>query len=366
MKRYLLLPITLMELTLNLAGAEGLITMTPEQQKAFGITVAAPQPSKQSYTAKLPAKVAVPNAQLQVVSARQGGLVEILLVAVGDKVKQGQPLARIQSPELVELQRDFLQAQSRLNLAKANYDRDRQLAQEGVIAQRRLHKTKVAYQEVETTLAQQREALRLAGVGPEALRVLETQKKLSSVLTVLAPIDGEVLEQMAVAGQRVDAASPLYRIGKLQPLWIEIHVPLEKAERAQIGNKVLIPEYQVEGKVTTIGRDVHEADQGVLIRAEVHEGAERLRPGQFIQVQLGVDGNGQTRYRVPRGALIRHQQQALVFVRTPEGFQPYPVQVVSEDGDAVVIKAELPKDAQLATSGGAALKAALTSSEEEG
>ncbi len=342
------------------AGAEAAsIVMDQAQRKAFGITVAAPEPATDLYSHGLPAEVVVPNAQLRVVSAHQGGLVERLLVAVGDEVRAGQALAQVQSPELLDLQARFLKGATRLRLALANYDRDRQLYEEGVIPERRLLKTQGTYQEWVTVQAAEREALRLTGMSEADVRALEEKRRLTSELTVVSPLDGVVLEQMAVAGQRVEAASPLYRVGTLKPLWLEIHVPIEGARGVTIGQAVRVPEYAVSGAVITIGRDVHKADQGVLIRARVDAGSEALRPGQIVQVRVAGAQGPERRFRIARAAVVHAGSEALVFVETPDGFAPQPVEVVSDQGDRLVVTAPLPAGARVATAGTAALKAAL-------
>jgi hypothetical protein len=133
-----------------------------------------------------------------------------------------------------------------------------------------------------------------------------------------------------------------------------------KTQGAVIGGKVLVPAFQTEGRITTLGRDVHEADQGVLIRAEVSEGAERLRPGQFVEVQIAGLKSLEPRYRIPRTALIHHAQKTLVFVQTAKGFEPYQVAIVNEQGDQAIISAEFPIGVRIAKTGAAALKAVLT------
>ena len=56
---------------------------------------------------------------------------------------------------------------------------------------------------------------------------------MNSGITITAPIDGQVLTQMVTIGQRVDVAMPLYRIAKLNTLWLEIYAPL--ANRLSMG-----------------------------------------------------------------------------------------------------------------------------------
>lgn len=359
-----LLAVTLLFLIIRPALPAGSpIVMSEKQQKDYGITVAVPQPAAQAYGERLPAKVVVPNAQLRVVSAMQGGVVEVLLVAVGDEVEAGQVLARIQSPELIELQRDLLQAQTQLHLAKSNLDRDTQLYGDGIIPERRLQETRGTYEELRTVQEQRRQSLVLAGMSPRAIAGLESGRRLMSTLEVRSHLDGVVLEQLAVAGQRVEAATPLYRVADLDPLWLEIHAPIEKAARIAVGDQVSIPAYKISGRVSTIGRDVHEADQGVLVRAEVTEGTEHLRAGEFAEVQIANLDGAEERYRVARTAVIHKGRKAFVFMKTEDGFSPHEVAIAADEGEHLVIVARLPHGTPIAISGTAALKAALGSQE---
>jgi cobalt-zinc-cadmium efflux system membrane fusion protein len=338
------------------ANAAPPILLSPQQRDALGIEVAAPQTVTVRHSIALPARVAVPNAQLQVVTAPQAGLVELLLVAEGESVRKGQPLVRVQSPGLLDLQGDYLETLSRYSLADSNYRRDRQLHDEGIIAKRRLLEARSAFMAVSTELARLRRLLELAGMDEAALADLEQQRELSSTLLVPAPLDGIVLEQMVTAGNRVAAADPLYRIADLNPLWLEIHVPLEQLGATAPGDRVLVPELDAYGTVITVGRMVHSTDQGVLVRAEISDGADRLRPGQFLQAQLTSESDGHD-LRVPRAALARLQGQAYLFVADAGGFTPVAATVASEQSDHLIVRATLPAGAAIAMNGATALKA---------
>ena len=128
-----LFTILLLAITLPAASAE-LIPFTEQQRQSMHIETAPLQAASSRASANLPGKVAVPNAQLQIVTATQQGLVETLLAAEGEVVKKGQPLVRIKSPALLALQSDYLEAYTRYQLAKSNYDREQQLQEEGIIA----------------------------------------------------------------------------------------------------------------------------------------------------------------------------------------------------------------------------------------
>ena len=80
----------------------------------------------------------MPPQQLRMVAAPAAGLVEMLLVAPDEEVKEGDPIARLKSSELVEAQHAFLHADADANLAVEKLRRDEQLFKERIIAERRL------------------------------------------------------------------------------------------------------------------------------------------------------------------------------------------------------------------------------------
>ncbi len=363
MRLLLILTAFLLGSTTATVAAEKPVTITNEQQQALGIKVAPVEATEQSWSIPYPARVVVPNAQLRVVSALQTGLLETLLVAEGQKVTKGQPLAIIQSPQLLEQQRNYLTALSRLDLAKADWQRDEQLYKEGIIAKRRYLESLSRYRQAKTEMEQYRQALRLVGMDKQSLQELANQRRLSGSLTVRAPLDGIVLEQLATPGQQLNPLDPIYRIGKLAPLWLEIQVPLKELGSTTVGSKVRVHTPELFGKVITVGRMVHGVDQGVMVRAEISEGTELLHPGQFVQAELAETSTAQN-FRIPRTALIRHADKLWVFVKHPTGFQPAAVSIVAEERDAVVVRADFKPDDRIVVAGTVALKAVWLGGEE--
>ncbi len=347
---FLLLPL------LPVSAAEP-VAISPEQEQALGIRTLPVEPVERAWGTAYPARVQVPNAQLQVVTAPQEGLLTSLRVAEGEPVKAGQTLAVIQSPRLVEEQRHYLEALTRLGLARAALERDRQLKAEGIIAERRYLETRAQYTQAKTEVEQRRQALMLAGMDEEAIRALEKKHRLSATLQVRSPMDGVVLEQLATPGQRVEIASPLYRIGRLDPLWLEIQVPFEQLEQVRKGMAVKVERPALEGRIITIGSMIQGENQSVLVRAEVPNPDRKLRPGQFVQVRLARPGSA-TAWRVPREALLRAEGGTWVMVRRPGGFLPVPVKITTEEPDSLVIEGALKTGDQVAVAGTAALKAA--------
>jgi RND family efflux transporter MFP subunit len=344
------------------------IPLTADQQQAFGIELAVPMAAERTLSRRFPARITVPNRQQQVIATPQAGVVEALLVAEGEEVQAGQVLARLRSPQLVEAQSAYLEALARLELADSELARDQMLHREGVIAERRLLESRARHQELAAMLQQRRELLELAGMSAEDVEALRGSRHLSSTLAVRSRIGGVVLEQMVATGQSLAAAEALYRVADLDPLWIEAHVPVDRLTGIEVGAPALLPALGLEGRIVGIGRLVHEEDQGVLVRAEISDGARRLRPGQFVEVQLSLardDDTGRT-WRVPSTAVVRNAGDAFVFAERADGFAVLPVRVLTEeDRDTVVAGALGPTD-RVAVRGTVALKAAWLAGSDGG
>ena len=307
------------------------VVLTAAQAKALGIETQAVDAAAAGAQGGLPAKVVVPNEQLRVVAAPVAGMVESLAVAPGASVKRGQVVARLASPQALELQRDALQAGSQAQLAEQNRKRDEQLYAEGLIAESRLQASRAAAVQAAAQASERRQGLALAGVVPG---------KVGGPLALTAPIDGVVLEQGASVGQRVEASALIYRIARLVPLWLEIQAPVALAAGLRAGAPVAVVGSDARGRLIGVGQAVDEGSQSVLLRASVDSGANLLRPGQSVAVSLALPAGGVL--RLPAAAVARQGGDSVVFVLGAEdakglSFLVRPVKVGAQNGDRVVV-----------------------------
>lgn len=336
-----------------LLAAENQLTLQAGQLKSLGVETIQASQAGSGRSASYPAQVRVPNEQMRVLTAPVGGMVEMLAVAPGASVSRGQVLARLVSPQALELQRDVLQSGSQASLMQQNLKRDEQLFAEGLIPESRLQATRAAAAQASAQASERRQGLALAGVAPG---------KLGGPLTLTAPLDGVVLEQGVQLGQRVESSALIYRIAKLSPLWLEIQAPLDIAASLREGSAIKLAGSGVTGKLIAIGRAVDAASQTVLLRAEVSKGAETLRPGQVIEVELAAPGGAQQ--RLPASALARNEGATLAFVQTASDdksttFEARPVRIVSQGGDSVMVDG-IKAGEKVAIKGVSGLKAMLT------
>jgi cobalt-zinc-cadmium efflux system membrane fusion protein len=337
------------------AGHE--IAISQEQMQRIGINLASVEAARTYVTDRLPARVTIPPQQVRVLSASRGGLVTSLEASESDEVKAGEVLTQIESPGLVGLQRELLQAATQLRLAQAELKRNEQLRKTSNVSERAYLESRSSLDEAEALVDERRQVLLLAGMTPETVADLEQARRITSTLEVRSPIDGVVVEVPAVLGERVEDSEPLVRVARLEPLWLEISVPLDRLQGVQPGGTVEIPCKIGEAHVDLIGRKVDPANQTVQVRALVTGAGDCLRPGQFLEVRLRLSGS-KTQFRVPSSAITRIGDTPMLFLHEAAGFSPVAVKVVAREGEYSIVTGGLSAGSKVASSGIASLKAA--------
>ena len=333
------------------AATAHLLPLTLDQQVALGIRLAAISAARPPRLS-LPGVVVVPPEQQQVIAAAVPGLLTEVRAAVGDRVRAGQILARISSPQLVEMQHALASAITQRELARDTHERDQRLFGEGLIAQVRLRASQARLAEADAQLAERRLQLRLAGIpeAPAAGAALRPQA------TIVAPSAGIVIEAGAVNGQRVDVVTALFRIARGSAVWLELQAPPERAAAIAIGDTVEWPQRGVQAKVTAIGSAVG-SGQTVTIRARPDVGAERIRPGETLQAEVRLHLPARAQWRVPAAALAQLQGRTVVFAGQGDSFRIVPAIEHGRDDDAVMIEAALTAADRVVVSGVPGLKA---------
>jgi membrane fusion protein, heavy metal efflux system len=337
------------------AQAESL-SLNDQQLQKLNMQYVNPKVTQSLISQRFSAEVIIPPTQLRVLSAPRPGLVVQLYASPGDMVKQGQILARITSQELVSTQSEYLQTFTEKRLAETSFNRDKTLFQDGIIAQRRFLETQAHLENLTATLAEKRQLLKMSGMSDAQIGQIEQDKKLSAGLTIIAPIHGQIMEQQAQVGTKVDSASPLYTISQLSPLWIMVQVPIEQATKLKNGMLVRSSTLGVEGKIDAILRNLNKENQTVQVRAVIQKGSEQLTVGQVIDVDFAISSKAESMFEIPRQAIVRNENKTVVFINDQKIVRILPVKVMSEYDATAIVAGSLKSDMKIITNGTAALK----------
>lgn len=346
-------------LCINQVLAAEELQLGAKQIEALGISVAPLPPKNSGEIAGMPALVVIPGNQLFVVSTPLAAMVEQTLVGVGDRVRRGQALAKLQSPALAEAQRDLLQASTQEQLARSNFIRDEQLWKDGIVSESRYRSSQSMFQSAAAALAEKKQMLLIAGMSPEAISSLQSGEKLNSLLVIASPIEGVVLEKTVSAGQRLDSATPLFKVAKLQPLGLEIQAPLASTKGIKEGAEVSIPAFAAKGKITAIGHSLSDSNQTIMLRALIYQGTQNLRTGQHVDVSIATGSSNAMQWYVPNSSLARIEGKSIIFIESKNGFIAETVTILNEGVQGTLITGKLSGKEKIVVRGISALKGKL-------
>lgn len=336
--------------------AENSVKISAQNFSNLGVTLAKLKAASQVPLLTAPAKVVVPPEQEYVVSASQAGIITKLNAAIGDTVKKGEVLVELNSPDLLSMQRLYLKALSELQQGSFLYQRDKKLVQEGVIAERRWQETQGQYQAFLSEADEHKQLLESAGMTSSEIAQLSKTHHLSSQLRLHAPITGVIMDRMAVAGERIDGSTPIYRVSVLDELWLEINIPQERIASLKIGDAVQIENTDITAKISLLGQSVNPENQTVLARAVIKGKQATIRAGQRISIQI-IQTSDTPIFKVPNAAIAQNDNQSFLFVRNKEGFAVTPITVIGKQGEESIISGDLADGTDIAIQGAVALKA---------
>jgi RND family efflux transporter MFP subunit len=335
-----------------------ILSLSATQLKQMQVEWGHLQPQSSGLSASYPAEVVLPPTQTRVVTAPQGGLITRLNVSVGDRVKQGQVIGQLSSPDLVALQSSYLQSETQARLHEQALQRDQELFRDGIISQRRMQETLSTYETSQALMHERQQTLKLAGMSDAHIRQLAQKRSMQNGMAIIAPISGQIMEQQQQVGARVDMAMPIYTISNPNPLWLMIQVPIKQAQQVSQGDTVRLPKLGLTARVDTVLRQLNKNNQTTQVRASITQGAEQLSVGQIVDVALveNTQQGSQPSFAVPRSAVARQGEQAMIFVQQTKGVAVIPVKVLLEQDQQLTIQADLQGSETIAMQGVAALK----------
>lgn len=346
-----------------LAAGPSKFAVPASQIQALGIQTEPLQSQAGSVRAGYPAQVVVPPTAEQVVSSPVAGLVAQLLVQENQAVRAGTPLLRLSSPELGQLQLQVLQASSRASLARQSAKREQALFDEGIIPQRRLQEAQAALLEAEAALNQAKAALRLSGMSSAAIERVMASGKPQDSITLSAAQAGIVSEIAVRPGQRVEAATALLHVTRIDTLWLDIQLPVTESANWQPNTRLKVQGRELTARILSASPTVAPGSQTVVLRAAIEGKSSQLRPGEFVTVELPLAA-AQGGWDVPLAAVAHDGKQAYLFVRTAAGFEARPVTVAASAGQRVRVQGALKDGEQIAVTGVVALKGAWLNPKE--
>jgi RND family efflux transporter MFP subunit len=307
------------------------------------VNLVVPQGSSTGPSLNLPARLeAYSRAPI---FARVNGYLKSWKADIGARVKSGQLLAEIETPELDQ---QILQARADLASAKAN------AALAGTTARRwqaMLGSDSVSRQEVDerTSDLSAKDAL-VQSAQANVDRLVATK----SFARILAPFDGVVTARETDIGQLINAGSggtgqELFAVSEVKQLRVYVQVPQNYAPDVRDGTtaSLTVPEYPGQtftARVTASAGSVNPQSGTTLVQLLVDNSSGKLLPGGFANLQFSLPVNAHA-VRIPASALVFDSRGLVVATLGANNHVVFkPVQISRDLGDSVEIGSGLTAD----------------------
>lgn len=306
----------------------------------------------------VPAEVQLDPSGTAQVSALSAGRITQVSVAVGARVQAGQKLGVVASSDVSTVRASLDQARARLTAAESTLRRQKQLASEGIGAQRAVVDAQAQVTALRAEVKGIQQQLSVFGSGR------------SGEIELKAPIAGLVVAVHSTVGETAAPDIPVFTVTDPSKIWVRGNVPELEIARAQLGMHAEVrlhafPERSMRGTVHFIAPALDEPTRTLPIRVALEDPDPRLRSGLFGSIELIGEGKEERELAVPVEAVATLDGQTVVFVPgdEPHSFKAQPVALGRRVGAFYVVHGGLQEGDQIALSGAFTLRSALRKGE---
>lgn len=320
-----------------------------------------------TYSVTCNAEIAYDGNRFAQLSSRVPGVVRGVRVDLGAKVAQGNVLAVIDSPELAAAKSDLLQAMSSVALQTKSFERESALGKTGLSPLRDV-------QEIENRLTEARIAeslaaqkLRLLGLSEEEVAYLRETSDTSSLLSLTAPFDGEVVERTAVIGETVETSRMLFSVADTARMWAMLDLA-EPRVQLRVGMRVTLQLEGFEGdsfagQIAWVSTKIDPRTRTLKARAEFVNPEGMLKANMFGQAHVQVRDNEQALV-VPKEAVQWDGCCNMVFVKENDTtFEPRKVRLGLANEDLFEVRDGVREGERVVVAGSFLLKTEILKGE---
>ena len=329
-------------------GAPQLAALRVEAVAAAPVPLAEPLNGRVVYDENATARIAAPVA----------GRVVALPVQPNDRVRAGQVLLRLDSPDLGNAIADTQKALADARRKVLAWQRAEALYEGEVLARKDLEAARADLEQAQAESSRAR--LRLANLGAAKSSQGAQQYELR------APLAGIVVDRQVTFGMEVrpDLPNPLFVVSDPKRLWVLADLPEDLLSRVSVGNDVAIevdayPGERFAGRIERVAAGLDPATRRIPLHCTVANSDGRLKPEMYARVIL-LAGTGR-RVRLPNSALVSGGEGTFVFVeRLPGEFEKRSVKLQRQGREHAYVESGLNPGERVVVTGALLLEAEMS------
>ncbi|MGO9930797.1 MAG: efflux RND transporter periplasmic adaptor subunit [Steroidobacteraceae bacterium] len=262
------------------------VKLTAAQRNS--IQIYAVQPSKYHKTIETSGAVDFDNDQATSVLAPFSGPASRLLVSLGDRVKKGDPLAEVESPDFAAAISAYSKALATARTNRHLADLDKDLLQHRGVAQKEADQAETDALNAEADRDAALQALVSLSVHPQTIKDIQEGRPIPRAAGLLrSPIAGTVVEKLITPGELLQAGTTAcFTVADLSRVWVMAQVFGADIASVHLGDSADVQSgigsRSFSGRVDNISALVDPDTRSVMVRVVVEN------PGDFLKKQMYV------------------------------------------------------------------------------
>ena len=329
------------------------IIITPDIQKQIKTEVVRYQ--EISETLMIPGRLETQNRRLAKIGSPIVGRVSDLYVSLGDIVKKGQVLARVNSIELTQTQLTLIKSTQLIGLKTKAVERAKLLFEADVISKAEMLRIENELEAVKADYRASRDQLMVLGMSEKAVEKLEASGQINSFGDIRSLFDGIIISRAINVGQIVNPQDNLFHIADLSKLWAVANIPEQQASFIQKDEVVSIEipaldNKQIEAKIVFADSIVDPQTRTVMVRAELDNLGLLFKPDMLTSMY--IRSKKISKLAIPISSVVRENDRKYVLVQnTPKTFRLREVELGMRDGNLISIISGLSEGETVVTDG---------------
>lgn len=349
------------------------LTLTAAQIEATGMRFGKIDNRNLSGAVRASGMLELPPQNQARVSTQAGGVITKVHVIPGDEVKAGQTLALLESPQITQLQEEYRKAVQDLKYAKQEYERQKGLWDDNVIAEKKYQAAETEYQGKQNLVSSLKTQLLAVGISPGTAATGNFQR----YAPLRSPIGGFVHKIHVNTGSFVEPGKDIFWIVDNHHVHIDLQIYEKDLDKVKVGQLIHFGfsengEKPYCAEIFAVGKAYDEQTRSVSIHAEIKNNQNKnFLPGMYIHASIMTDSSSVP--SLPQDAIIRQGDLHYLFVvekpatdNSPAIFRKVPVKTGMADGGYIHVTPleEIGKNELIVTEGAYYLKAKIL--QEEG
>ena len=292
----------------------------PADQMAH-VQVLTVQTTTLTRTLRLTGSVAYNSFHTTPVITPVGGPVSRIVVVPGQRVRQGEPMLYVASPDYSQLRTNFIKAKDAYALAQMANARAKDLYQHHALAKQNVEQAESAEAQAEGDLAAAEAALKVLGITDPAALIKQPP---SFQAPVGAPIGGEVVEQNVSVGQLLQpGATQCFVISNTGTVWVLVNVYQSDLPYVRVGDPVIIQTDSYpdlfHGRISYVAASLDPTTRTLQARIETANPGDKLKKDMYVTAIVNA-GSIRNAIAVPDSAVLRDSEnQPFVYIEDSGG-----------------------------------------------